>query len=150
MLGRRRTLGARRPRNLFLFFSPNGVVHHLWRPQVAGEIFEIPDQTVLTPLRSHSEDLIIIDGLDFYTGNNHEGGMAAMLTDGYGRRRSAARSIRSSPRIGGEDRFSSLEFRILTDPWGASIQTRMSYQDRSSGSTLTRIHRVCTGGCLAR
>jgi hypothetical protein len=29
--------------------------------------------------------------------------------------------------IGTQDRFSSLEFGILTDPWGASIQTRMCY-----------------------
>lgn len=119
---------ARRPRNLFLFFSPNGVVHNLWRPQVAGESFEILDQQVLTPLRPYRDDLIIVDGLDFYTGNNHEGGMEAMLTNGQGPAtmgRSVDQVIASH--IGGEDRFPSLEFGILTDPWGASIQTRMCY-----------------------
>ena len=69
-----------RPRNLMIFFSPNGVVHSLWRPQVTGEQFQIGDNQVLTPLRAHRDDLILIDGLDFLTGNNHEGGMAAILT----------------------------------------------------------------------
>ena len=31
----------------------------------------------LTP---HKDDLLVIDNMDFCTGNNHEGGMAAMLT----------------------------------------------------------------------
>ena len=29
--------------------------------------------------------------------------------------------------IGGESRFQSMEFGVVTDPWGASIQTRMCY-----------------------
>ena len=117
-----------RPKRLFLFFSPNGVVHQLWRPQVVGESFQILEDQVLTPLIPYQEDLILIDGLDFYTGNNHEGGMAAMLTNGSGpatQGRSVDQVIASH--IGVEDRFPSLEFGILTDPWGASIQTRMCY-----------------------
>ena len=117
-----------RPHNLMIFFSPNGVVHSLWRPQVTGEQFQIGDNQVLTPLRTHRDDLILIDGLDFLTGNNHEGGMAAMLTNGYGSS-TLGRSVDQvvAGHIGQDDRFSSLEFGILTDPWGASIQTRMSY-----------------------
>ena len=117
-----------RPRNLVLFFSPNGVVHNLWRPQVTGNQFQILDDQVLTPLRPHADDLILVDGLDFYTGNNHEGGMAAMLTNGSGPD-TLGKSVDQviAGHIGGNDRFSSLEFGILTDPWGASIQTRMSY-----------------------
>ena len=119
---------ANRPRNLMIFFSPNGVVHSLWRPQLNGESFQIGDNQILTPLRSHQDDLILIDGLDFYTGNNHEGGMSAMLTNGYGSS-TLGRSVDQvvASHIGQDDRFSSLEFGILTDPWGASIQTRMSY-----------------------
>ena len=117
-----------RPKRLFLFFSPNGVVHDLWRPPTVGESFQILDNQVLTPLIPHQEDLLLVDGLDFYTGNNHEGGMAAMLTNGFG----AATQGRSvdqiiADHVGSTDRFSSLEFGILTDPWGASVQTRMCY-----------------------
>ena len=123
-------VGGSGPRNLMVFFSPNGVVHQQWRPRVTGEQFELLDDQVLTPLRPHHDDLIILDGLNFYTGNNHEGGMAAMLTNGVGpstNGRSVDQMI--AAHIGGDDRFPSLEFGILTDPWGASIQTRMCYTD---------------------
>ena len=54
--------------------------------------------------------------------------MSAMLTNGYGSG-TLGRSVDQvvAGHIGLNDRFSSLEFGILTDPWGASIQTRMSY-----------------------
>ena len=54
--------------------------------------------------------------------------MRAMLTNGEGpatQGRSVDQVIASH--IGAEDRFSSLEFGVLTDPWGASVQTRMCY-----------------------
>ena len=117
-----------RPKRLFLFFSPNGVVHQLWRPQVTGESFQIEENQILAPLVPYQDDLLLIDGLNFLTGNNHEGGMAAMLTNGNGpttQGRSVDQVI--AQHIGAEDRFTSLEFGILTDPWGASIQTRMCY-----------------------
>lgn len=116
------------PKRLMVFFSPDGMVPQLWRPPTSGTNFEIPDAQVLSPLRPHQHDLIVLDGLDFLTGNNHEGGMAAMLTNGDGpstNGRSVDQVI--AEHIGAEDRFRSLEFGVLTDPWGASIQTRMCY-----------------------
>lgn len=119
---------SNRPRRLLIFFSPDGVVPSLWKPTVNGTNFEISDQQILAPLRNFKDDLLILDGIDFLTGNNHEGGMAAMLTNGNGpttNGRSVDQVIASH--IGNNDRFKSLEFGILTDPWGASIQTRMCY-----------------------
>ena len=85
---------------------------------------------MLAPLTDYRDDLLVLNGIDFLTGNNHEGGMGAMLTNGNG-----ADSVSNgmsvdqfvAGHIGAESRFPSLEFGILTDPWGASIQTRMSY-----------------------
>ena len=116
------------PKRLMVFFSPNGMVPQLGRPPTSGTNFQILDAQVLSPLRPHQEDLIVLDGLDFVTGNNHEGGMTAMLTNGYGSSTNG-RSVDQviAEHIGAEDRFPSLEFGVLTDSWGASIQTRMCY-----------------------
>ena len=87
-------------------------------------------QQSLTPLNDYRNDLLVLGGLDLKTGNNHEGGMAAMLTNGH-----SAESVTNgmsvdqyiAGQIGGESRFQSMEFGVVTDPWGASIQTRMCY-----------------------
>ena len=74
---------------------------------------------MLTPLTDYRDDLLVLDGIDFLTGNNHEGGMGAMLTNGGG-----ADSISNgmsvdqfiAGHIGMDSRFPSLEFGVLTDP----------------------------------
>lgn len=116
------------PKRLMVFFSPNGIVPQMWRPQTTGQSFSFLNDQSLYPLTPHKEDLIVLDGLNFVTGNNHEGGMAAMLTNGAGPTTNGM-SIDQvvASHIGAESRFQSLEFGVLTDPWGASIQTRMSY-----------------------
>ena len=116
------------PKRLMVFFSPDGMVPSLWRPPVNGSNFDILDTQILSPLREHKDDVIVLDGIDFLTGNNHEGGMAAMLTNGHGgvTNGSSVDQVIAN-HIGTNDRFKSLEFGILTDPWGASIQTRMCY-----------------------
>ena len=118
------------PKRLMIFFSPDGMVPSLWRPPSNGTNFEILENQIMAPLRPHKDDLIVLDGIDFLTGNNHEGGMAAMLTNGNGgvTNGSSVDQVIAN-HIGAEDRFKSLEFGILTDPWGASIQTRMCYAE---------------------
>jgi hypothetical protein len=116
------------PKRLMVFFSPNGIVPQMWRPQVSGQDFNFLSDQSLNPLTGHKEDLIVVDGLNFVTGNNHEGGMAAMLTNGVGSSTNGMSIDQAvAGHIGAESRFQSLEFGVLTDPWGASIQTRMSY-----------------------
>jgi len=76
----------------------------------------------LTP---HRDSLLVMDNMDFCTGNNHEGGMAAMLTAG------GTNSIDQliAAHIGSDSRFSSLELGAQTSIWGGTTQTRMSYRD---------------------
>ncbi len=118
------TGGAKR---LLIFFSPNGVIHEHWRPSGTEESFSFPAGSVLEALTPHKEDLIVIDGMDFAEGTNHEGGMAAMLTA------NGNTSIDQivADHIGSSSRFSSLELGVQTSAWGGSVQTRMCYRDGS-------------------
>jgi len=121
---------GRHARRLLIFFSPNGTIHRHWRPRGEGSNYSFPPGSILEGLSRHREDLLVIEGLNFLTGNNHEGGMAAMLTNrGNGNTETRGMSLDQyvASRIGGNDRFSSLEFGVLTDPWGGNVQTRMSY-----------------------
>ena len=116
------------PRRLMVFFSPDGIVPQLWRPEGNENDFRFPENNLLAPLTPHKDDLLVLEGIDFLTGDNHEGGMAAMLTNGNGpgtNGMSVDQVI--AGHIGADDRFPSMEFGVLTDPWGASIQTRMCY-----------------------
>lgn len=118
-------------KRLILFFSPNGTVHQHWRPTGSGTSFDFPAGSILEPLRDWKSDLVVCDGLDFYGADNHEGGMAAMLTGGGGAgTESGGLSVDQyvASRIGGDTRFPSLELGVQTSAWGGGIQTRMSYR----------------------
>ena len=110
---------------LLILFTPNGTVHEHWRPSGGEFDFSFPAGSILEPLAGLEEDLLILGGMDFNTGNNHEGGMAAMLTAG------GLDSIDQviARKIVGESRFPSLELGVQTSAWGGSVQTRMSYLD---------------------
>ena len=130
--------GGASARRLVVFFSPNGTVHEHWRPEgggAEGADFSFPAGSILEPLAAQKDDLLIVDGLDFKNGNNHEGGMADMLTGGGGGGGgggdvSGGMSLDQfvADRIGGQTRFSSLELGVQTSAWGGSVQTRMSYK----------------------
>lgn len=125
-----RAQGVQGPRRLLIFHSPNGTIPRLWRPEGGENDYRFTADGMLTPLNDYRDDLLVLDGIDFLTGNNHEGGMGAMLTNGDGpgsvtNGMSVDQFI--AGHIGGDTRFPSLELGVLTDPWGASIQTRMSY-----------------------
>ena len=118
-------------KRMLLFFTPNGAVPHRYYPTGGVRDFQISPQSVLAPLESHRDDLIILEGLNFLTGTNHEGGMGAMLTNGHHVNsvtggRSLDQYIAQS--IDATYPLPSLELGVLTDPWGASVQTRMCYQ----------------------
>ncbi len=120
-----------RARRLVIFHSPNGTIHRHWRPSGGERDFVLTPGSVLEPLAGRRDDLVFIDGLDIETGTNHEGGMAAMLTNrGGAGTPTAGASLDQfvAGRIGGDDPFASLEFGVLTDLWGAGQQTRMSYR----------------------
>jgi hypothetical protein len=120
-----------RARRLVVFTSPNGCIHNRWRPAGGERDFVLRPGSVLEPLADWRDRLLIVDGLNFLTGNNHEGGQAAMLTNGGGagtQTRGMSLDQFVAGQIGAQDRFSSLEFGVLTDIWGANQQTRVSYR----------------------
>lgn len=124
-------------KRLMIFFSPNGTIPQFWRPNGGENDYAFGADSMLTPLSDYRNDLLVLNGINFLTGNNHEGGMGAMLTNGNGLGSvSGGMSVDQfiAQRIGAEDRFSSMEFGVLTDPWGAQVQTRMSYS--SAGQYL--------------
>ena len=114
-----------RASRLLVFFTPNGTIHEHWRPNGSGASFSFPAGSMLEALTPHKDQLLVLDGMDFCTGNNHEGGMAAMLTAG------GATSIDQTiaDHIGTATRFASLDLGAQTSLWGGSNQTRMSYRD---------------------
>ena len=132
------SLGIRRTRaadgdtaqRMIVFFSPNGTVHQHWRPTGGGTDFAFPVGSILEPLAEHQQDLIVIDGLNFFQADNHEGGMAAMLTcGGDAGSASGGMSIDQfvAQNLAVQTQFRSLEYGVQTSPWGGSAQTRMSY-----------------------
>ena len=117
-------------RRLVVFFSPNGTVPAHWSPSGSETDFTFPAGSILEPLTAIKDQVIVVDGLDFYGADNHEGGMAAMLTaSGTAGDESLGMSLDQfvAAKIGQESRFASLEFGVQTSAWGASTQTRMSY-----------------------
>lgn len=117
-------------KRLLVFFSPNGTVHKFWRPTGTGSSFSFPAGSILEPLASFKSDIIICDGLNFHDVENHEAGMANMLTGGGGvSSATVGKSLDQfvASKIGQNDRFQSLEFGVATSAWGGSVQTRMSY-----------------------
>ncbi len=117
-------------RRLVVFFSPNGTVPARWRPAGTETAWSFPAGSILEPLASHRQRLIVIDGLQFVGATNHEGGMAAMLT-GSGAAGDPSRGMSVdqyvAAAIGGGTRLRSLELGVATSAWGGSVQTRMSY-----------------------
>ncbi|HEY0137522.1 MAG TPA: DUF1552 domain-containing protein, partial [Nannocystis sp.] len=117
-------------RRLIVFFSPNGTVPQHWRPEGSENAFSFPPGSILEPLTSVQDKVIVVDGLDFLGADNHEPGMAAMLTgNGGASDESGGMSIDQyvAGKIGQDSRFASLEFGVQTSAWGAGAQTRMSY-----------------------
>jgi hypothetical protein len=117
-------------KRLIVFFTPNGTVHKHWRPSGSGSNFSFPAGSILEPLDKHKSSLIVCDGIDFHSVDNHEAGMAAMLTGGGGAETATGgMSVDQyvASKIGQLDRFPSLELGVQTSAWGGNVQTRMSY-----------------------
>ena len=118
------------PKRLVVVFTPNGTVHRHWRPTGGESDFTFPAGSVLEPLGRHRSNLLVLDGLDFVDADNHDPGMAHMLT-GSGSARDATGGLSIdqyvASKLGEGTRFKSLEFGVQTSLWGAARSTRMSY-----------------------
>jgi len=128
--GESRADASQTAKRLVIFFSPNGTVHKHWRPQGSGAAFTFPAGSILEPLKKHQQRVLVCDGIDYKSVDNHEGGMAAMLTGGGGAASSTGgMSIDQfvASKVGQNSKFGSLEFGVQTSAWGGNVQTRMSY-----------------------
>lgn len=118
------------PRRLVVFFSPNGTIPRLWRPDGGASSLSFPSGSILEPLAGWEDRLVVVDGLGFHGASSHEQGMAAMLTNGGGAdSETGGRSLDQvvAGHIGGATRLPSLELGVQTSAWGGTEQTRMSY-----------------------
>lgn len=117
-------------RRLVVFFSPNGTVHAQRRPVGEGADFSFPAGSILEPLDGVKDHLVLVDGLEFDGADNHDGGMAAMLT-ARGSTSDASRGMSLDQYVAAElaapTRLPSLELGVQTSAWGGTVQTRMSY-----------------------
>jgi hypothetical protein len=117
-------------RRLIVFFTPNGTVHRHWSPSGTETSFSFPAGGILEPLNRHLGHLLVCEGIDFAQVDNHEDGMAHMLTGG-GTAQSASGGLSLDQfvarKLAQDSRFQSLEFGVQTSLWGASRKTRMSY-----------------------
>lgn len=133
-LGGPRALGQplRRARRLVVFFSPNGTIHRHWRPTGAGASFRFPAGGILEPLEAIREEVVILDGIDFRNGTNHEGGMRVMLTGGGGRESlTGGASVDQfvARQLAADTPLASLDLGVQTSAWGGNTQTRMAYSE---------------------
>lgn len=117
-------------KRLIIFFSPNGTVHQYWRPSGTETAFTFPAGSMLEPLNRHLSKLLVCEGIDFVEVDNHEAGMANMLTGGgTAQNPSGGLSVDQyiARKVGDGSRFQSLEFGVQTSLWGAATSTRMCY-----------------------
>jgi len=123
-----RARAAIAPKRIIFWFSPNGTVHKHWRPAGGETDFSFAAGSILEPLAAHRDSLIILDGLDFVgtRGGSHEGGMEHALTGGGG----PSLDQFMASQLGMATSFPSIELGVQTSAWGASIQTRLSYNDK--------------------
>lgn len=153
----RNTRAGTAARRLVVMFSPNGTIHKQWRPSGSGTNFTFPAGSILEPLAPQKNRVIICDGLDFVGAENHEAGMAAMLTGGGGlgtATNGMSLDQYVAKQIGQSERFGSLEFGVQTSAWGGNTQTRMSYAgpgmfvppDDSPKSVFSRMFGDAVGG----
>jgi hypothetical protein len=117
--------GTAAPPRLVVFFTPNGTIHEHWRPSGGESDFSFSSGSILEALSPYRDQLLVLEGMDFCTGHNHAGGLAAMLTAG------GTDSIDQviADQIGGSSRFASMELGAQTSFWGGTENTRMSYRD---------------------
>jgi hypothetical protein len=131
------TIGEAIPTRFVLWFNGNGIPEKYWIPMETG-----PDYTLtpcLAPLAPLKEDIHVITGLDNPAarlpgpGNDHHRSMSALMsgTQFTGRGAGGA-SIDQviAAKIGGDNRFRSLQIGVSQESFGESIQRNMSWAGR--------------------
>ncbi len=134
---------AQFPKRLIILFSANGTIHENWVPSGGESDFAL--STILAPLETHRDKLVILDGLEVIRqglGDGHQMGMGSLWTGsqllpgefeggggagfaGYAGHPSVDQVVANT--IGIDTPYKSLEFGVQTG--GANVWTRMSYAD---------------------
>ena len=128
------------PTRFVLWFNGNGVVEKYWIPSETGAEFTMTP--CLAPLAPFRNDIHVVTGLDNPAarlpgpGNDHHRSMAALMSGTqFTGRGSGGASIDQAiaGRVGGENRFRSLQIGVSQESFGESIQRNMSWAgyDRS-------------------
>ena len=115
-LGTRARAAGGGPKRLVVVHSPNGTIPHKLGAQGTDRL-SFAAGSILEPLAGLEDQLLVLDGMDFSTGNNHEGGMRAMLTAGGG----TSLDQLVAAHIGRDTRFESLTLGALTSLWGGIV-----------------------------
>lgn len=130
------------PKRLILLFSANGTIHENWVPSGGENDFTLP--TILAPLESHRDKLVVLDGMRVIRqglGDGHQMGMGSLWTGsqllpgdfpggngeaaGYAGHASVDQVVANT--LGVDTPYKSLEFGVQTG--GANVWTRMCYAD---------------------
>ncbi len=121
-------------KRLLLMFSPNGTVPGRYWPTGSGTSFNFGAGSILEPLTPVKGDVAILKGLKFDGFDNHEPGMRGMLTGSPGGGMFGGASVDQyiAGKLPQTTSFRSIELGVITDPWGASGQTRMDYSGPST------------------
>jgi len=128
------------PTRFVYWFNGNGVVEKYWIPAETGAGFTMTP--CLAPLAPFRNDIHVVTGLDNPAarlpgpGNDHHRSMAALVSGTqFTGRGSGGASIDQAiaSRVGGDNRFRSLQIGVSQESFGESIQRNMSWAgyDRS-------------------
>ena len=128
------------PTRFALWFNGNGIVEKYWIPAETGADFTMTP--CLAPLAPFRNDIHVVTGLDNPSarlpgpGNDHHRSMASLMSGTqFTGRGSGGPSIDQAiaARVGGENRFRSLQVGVSQESFGESIQRNMSWAgyDRS-------------------
>jgi hypothetical protein len=128
------------PTRFVYWFNGNGVVEKYWIPAETGANFTMTP--CLAPLAPFRNDIHVVTGLDNPAarmpgpGNDHHRSMAALVSGTqFTGRGAGGPSIDQAiaGRVGGENRFRSLQVGVSQESFGESIQRNMSWAgyDRS-------------------
>jgi hypothetical protein len=125
---------TKKAKRLLVMFTPNGTVPGRYWPTGSGTSFSFAPGSILEPLAPIQGDVAILKGLKFDGFDNHEAGMHGMLTGSPSSGMFGGASVDQyiAKQLPQTSAFRSVELGVMTDPWGASEQTRMDYSGQST------------------
>jgi hypothetical protein len=122
------------PTRFVLWFNGNGIPEKYWIPKETGTEFTLTP--CLSPLAPFRDDIHIVTGLDNPAarlpgpGNDHHRSMSALMTGTqFTSRGAGGASIDQviADKVGGKNRFRSVQIGVSQESFGESVQRNMSW-----------------------